>query len=146
MEKKKRGGGGREGWFIRKNHVVGIFVLFCTCLVSVPGALRRDSSTCAWNLCPLSPPSPCLGYQRSLNAGQLPDRAWTPRLALSQSQARPLVTQTLCAFSFASRDRGVCGSASSLRVCVRLCVCVYLKRTELSCLICTMGGGLKLPA
>ena len=77
-----------------------------------------------------------------------PCEARSPRLALSQSQARPPATQMLCAFSFASRDPGVCGSTSSLRVrvCACLCACVYLKRTGLSCLICTMGGGLEWPA
>ncbi|CAI9151850.1 unnamed protein product [Rangifer tarandus platyrhynchus] len=53
-----------------------------------------------------------------------PHEAWSPRLALSQSQARPPATQTRCAFSFASRDPGVCGSASSLRVCVCVRACV----------------------
>ncbi|XP_022418542.1 transcription cofactor vestigial-like protein 4 isoform X2 [Delphinapterus leucas] len=81
-EKKKSWGWG-EGGMVYSQKPRRRDFCSCTCLVSVPGALRRDSSTCVWNLCPLSPPSPCLGYQRSLNAGQLPDRAWTPRLALS---------------------------------------------------------------
>lgn len=71
-----------------------------------------------------------------------PCEAGSPRLALSQSQARPLATQTLCAFSFASRDPGVCGSASSLRVCVRLLEenrtvvsdLHYGRRTRVACL------------
>lgn len=65
-----------------------------------------------------------------------PDGARTPRHALSQSQAMTVVTQTLCAFPFASRDRGECGLApvacSVQPTCVRLCVCVYLKRTVVS--------------
>ena len=137
--KKKNGkiggknGGKREGWFIRKNHVVG-FLLFRICLVFVLGALRhaggaaRDTSVRAR-----------LGYQRRL------DQVSAPRGPVATARAFSVTGQAtgdpdaLCFFARFSRPG---------RVRVRACLCarLYLKRTGLSCLICTMGGGLEWPA
>lgn len=77
--------------------------------------------------------------------GQRPARAGPPRLALSQSQARPLATpDALCLHSFASREPGV--HAAPFPACVCACLCVRLPRREqdCACLICTMGGGLRV--
>lgn len=63
-----------------------------------------------------------------------------------------LVTQMLRAFQFASRDRGVCVASLPLRVwsgphvSASACVRLLEENRELSRLICTIGGGLKLPA
>lgn len=132
----------REGWFIRKNQVVGFLLCFVTCLVFVLGALRHAGGAARGTSCPRTPAS----VTKDAWTRSAPREAGSPRLALSQSQARPLATQMLCAFSFASRDPGVCGSASSLRVCVLVCVRLleenrtvvsdlhYGRRTRVACL------------
>lgn len=87
---------------------------------------------------------------------------WLPKKPQCRSAARQGLDSTACAFLVTGQATGdpdalcffICFSRPGrvrlsfqpTCVCVRLCVCVYLKRTELSCLICTMGGGLKLPA
>lgn len=91
----------------------GVSVVFRTYLVFVLGALRHAGGAARGT-------SVRLGYQRRLDRSA-PCEAGPPRLALSQSQARPLATPTLCAFPFASREPGVRGSVPSLRVCVLVC-------------------------
>lgn len=45
------GWGEGKGWFIRKNHVVGIFVVFVLAWYPYKGALKHDSRNCVWNIC-----------------------------------------------------------------------------------------------
>lgn len=120
-------GRGRDGLFAKTT-----WWAFCCFVFAWSSSSGPSDMLAAPRGTPLSAPA---SVTKDAWTRSAPREARSPRLALSQSQARPPATQTLCAFSLASRDPGVC-------VCARL----YLKRTGLSCLICTMGGGLEWPA
>lgn len=127
-KQKNRGGGvgGRvgKGWFIRKNHVVGNFVLFRPCLVSVrgggggAGGLHRDSRSCARR----RPQRPARLPKRPLVQACRPD-------GRAQSRAMTPGTQMLCAPYSASETR-VCVASLPWRVWCGPRAHVYLKRTE----------------
>lgn len=55
MEKQKKivgvGWGEGKGWFIRKNHVVGIFVVFVLAWYVYARALEHDSRNGVWDIC-----------------------------------------------------------------------------------------------
>lgn len=150
MEKleKKKNGGKREGWFIRKNHVVGLSVVFRTCLVFVLGALRhaggaaRDTSVRGRPHArpPRLPKTPGPG-QRPARPGRHGSRFlshrpghWRPRRSVL---FRSLLETRACA---APLPACVCA-------CVRVLVCVrllenrtvvsdlhYGRRTRVACL------------
>lgn len=126
-KKKKKNGGKREGWFIRKNHVVGLSVVFRTCLVFVLGALRHAGGA-ARDTFVRGRPHARLGYQRRL------DQVSAPRGPVATARAFSVTGQAtgdpdaLCFFVRFSRPGRV-----RLRfqpACVRVCVLVCVRLLE----------------
>ena len=112
----------REGWFIRKNHVVGFLLCFVTCLVFVLGALRHAGGA-ARGTSVRGRPHARLGYQRRLDqVSALRGRVATARAFSVTGQATG-DPDALCFFVRFSRPGRV-----RLRfqpACVRACVCVH---------------------
>lgn len=110
----------REGWFIRKNHVVGFLLCFVTCLVFVLGALRHAGGA-ARGTSVRGRPHARLGYQRRLDqVSALQGRVATARAFSVTGQATG-DPDALCFFVRFSRPGRV-----RLRfqpACVRACVC-----------------------